>query len=75
MMVALYNTAILTAGNLKSRFAASADIAIAYLMEALIFGDAVRIFQCLLILAIVALIGVYTQFAIDARKAAADALV
>eukprot|EP00959_Pyramimonas_sp_CCMP1952_P226656 4739233-Pyramimonas_sp.AAC.1 len=74
-MVALYNTAILTAGNLKTRIAASADIGIAYVMDAIIFGDTVRISQCLLILAIIALIGVYTQFAVDVQKAAADALI
>ncbi|CAK0850402.1 unnamed protein product [Prorocentrum cordatum] len=75
VMVALYNTAILTAGNLKTRIAASADIGIAYLMDAVIFGDTVRISQCLLIFAIIALIGVYTQFAADVQKAAADALI
>ncbi|CAK0861293.1 unnamed protein product [Prorocentrum cordatum] len=74
-MVALYNTAILTAGSLTTRMAASADIGIAYLMDALIFGDTVRISQGLLILAIIALIGVYTKFAVDVRKAAADALI
>ncbi|CAK0830425.1 unnamed protein product [Prorocentrum cordatum] len=75
MMVALHSTAILTTSNLESKIAASADIGIAYLMEALIFGDAVSISQCLLSLAIFALIGVYTKFAIYVRKAAADALI
>ncbi|CAK0860854.1 unnamed protein product, partial [Prorocentrum cordatum] len=75
VMVALYNTAILTAGNLKTRIAASADIGIAYVMDAILFDDTVRISQCLLILAIIALIGVYTQFAVDVQKAAADALI
>jgi hypothetical protein len=75
VMVALYNTAILTAGNLKTRIVASADIGIAYVMDAIIFGDTVRTSQCLLILAIIALIGVYTQFAVDVQKAAADALI